>query len=305
MVLNPQRRRRALPLAFDHGMLICATGTGTLIGVNRTTPRNRWTYKYPRLLSEAWAFAAPVVSDGRVVCTPPDAEVVLCVQADDGTFCWKADKRDGDLYLAGVYAGKVLLVGKDACRALDLKTGKQLWKLPTGLPSGRGFAADDRYYLPLQHSLGTTQPEICTIDLVEGEVVARTRSRSGETLGNLLMFGDCVYSQSATELVAYPQLSVKLRDNQKRLAKAPTDPAALIERADLLMEKGDLQGAIEDLRLALANKPAKELAPKARRQLHEALTLLFRRDFRSAQQYQKEYESLIEEMKKYSAPPKP
>ena len=51
--------------------------------------------------------------------------------------------------MAGVYNGKVLMIGKNSCRALNLDTGKQLWSRETGVPCGQGVASNGIYYLPV------------------------------------------------------------------------------------------------------------------------------------------------------------
>src|SRR5262249_36704170 len=113
--------------------------------------------------------APPVIADGKVVFTAPARNTIDCLNLRDGSKAKRTNKIDSDPYLAGVYAGKVLLVGKEHCRALDLKDGSQAWTLPTGMPSGRGVASDNIYYLPLEKSAQSPQePEVCSIDVAKG-----------------------------------------------------------------------------------------------------------------------------------------
>src|SRR5207248_7801279 len=79
-----------------------------------------------------WHPAPPVIQDGKVVFTAPDAHSVHCINLRDGTPVWKKKQSENDLYLAGVFGGKVLIVGKTAVRALSLADGRQLWYVPTG-----------------------------------------------------------------------------------------------------------------------------------------------------------------------------
>ena len=102
------------------------------------------------------------------------------------------------LYLAGVFQGKVVLVGKDDCRALSLADGnKQLWRVETGPPCGVGVASSTSYYLPLATG------ELCTIDLTGGRISARTSSPNKEPLGNILIHDGVLISQTPTEVVCY------------------------------------------------------------------------------------------------------
>ena len=88
------------------------------------------------------------------------------------------------------------------------------------MPSGRGVASDNVYYVPLKEAIFSDKekgPGIFAIDVEHGKVVAQTRSKRGRegntkpsVPGNLTFFDGEVISQSATEVVAYPQLKVKL-----------------------------------------------------------------------------------------------
>src|SRR5438094_321845 len=82
-----------------------------------------------------WKACSPVLHNGKLVFTAPDDAFLHCLNLADGKLLWKAPPQD-DIYLAGVFDDKVLLVGKAGCRALALKDGKQLWALATGVPSG-------------------------------------------------------------------------------------------------------------------------------------------------------------------------
>ena len=57
-----------------------------------------------------WHSAPPVIQDGKVVFTAPDANSVHCINLRDGTPVWKKRQSENDLYLAGVFGGKVLIV---------------------------------------------------------------------------------------------------------------------------------------------------------------------------------------------------
>ena len=104
-----------------------------------------------------------MIQDGKVVFTAPDAGSIHCINLRDGTAVWKKKHQEGDLYLAGVFGGKVLIVGKNAIRVLSLNDGTQLWQEPTsGMPSGQGVASKNVYYLPLKK---TDKSEIVAFDL--------------------------------------------------------------------------------------------------------------------------------------------
>jgi outer membrane protein assembly factor BamB len=327
------RRTNAAHIAYGEGILVCPTNAGVLLGVDLLTHSLLWAHTYSNAppqdpnagmdhrlggrvrrfpgdngqpgtasIQSDWKASAPVITDGRVVFTAPDGPELQCLNLRNGTEIWKMKRADEDLYLAGVYAGRVLIVGKKDVRALRLEDGKEAWRVPTGLPSGRGVASDNIYYLPLKEANFSDKekgPGIFAIDIEHGKVRAQTRSRKHtdsnavEVPGNLLFFDGEVISQTATELVAYPQLKVKLDMMNELLAKNPNDPKGLFERGELRLDKGtELAGAVEDLQAALKNNPPADLKPKAQAKLFDAMTELLERDFANGEKYLDEYRKL-------------
>jgi outer membrane protein assembly factor BamB len=319
MLLDPGRRIQAAHLSFGDGIIVCPTNAGVLLGIDLLSHSFAWAYSYredapaqessnnmngrrmmPGMwpgqmnnhsLSADWKTSAPIIQDGKVVFTAPDAPSVHCLNLRDGKRLWKESRSD-DLYLGGVYNGKVVLVGKSTCRALDLATGKQVWKKETGLPSGQGVASDNVYYLPLKS--GTSkEPEVCSIDIDQGIILARTKSHQNEVPGNLLFYEGDVISQSVDRVTAYPQLRVRLAQIDLALEKDPRNPALLSNRGELRLDKGDLVGAVEDLRTALANNPPAELLSRTRTKLFESFTELFQRDFvQASEKYLDQFKDL-------------
>jgi tetratricopeptide (TPR) repeat protein len=323
--LDPYRRTQALPIAYGKGVLVCPTNAGTIFGVDLLSGNVVWVYQYrdkkepdgvpadPRRnpgippgwvmgpdgqwhnpnLRTKWKVSPPVIVDDKVVFTAPDSDDIHCLNLKDGSRVWTHPRKDGDLYLAGVHGGNVVIVGKGYARALSLAKGEQAWRVETGVPSGYGIASDNVYYLPLREGAGAKEPEICAIDVVKGQIVAHTRSRKKEVPGSLIFFDGCVLSQTATDLTAYPQLAVQLAKIEKALSSdSPNSPEALYLRGQFRLEKGDLAGAISDLRNALANKPDDVTRKLAREKLYEALTEYLQRDFDKAEEFLKEYEEL-------------
>jgi hypothetical protein len=175
----------------------------------------------------AWRTPAAFVWQNQFVFTAPDEGSIHCLSLQDGSLLWKAAQADDDAYVAGVLAGKVLIVGKQACRALDLVDGKEVWQLETGTPSGRGVARGDLYYLPLKEAIKEKAPAVYTIDVRRGVTLGRSMvvRRDGlqqcvaaagvsaflassiparkELPGNLFFWRDEVISQTATSLTAF------------------------------------------------------------------------------------------------------
>lgn len=341
---DPLRRTWAAHLAYGEGILVCPTNAGAVFGVNLLENSLIWAYPYRdknearvpqpqqimngrmfrrgmpppgawigpdgRLHTKAnaqnsWKVTAPIISNGKVVFTAPDARSLHCINLRDGSPVWALPKRDDDLYLGNVYNGKVLIVGKKHVRALSLANGETLWTLETGMPSGQGIGSDNVYYLPLRESAQDKGPQIVGIDMDRGKIVSRSKSQpsapdadDADVPGNLLFAQGKVISVTAYggkeegEIIAYPQLRVKLAEMDDLIAKNPNDPKALTERGELRLDKGDLSGAIEDLSIALKNNPDKETRVKARAKLYDTLTAYIADHFDDAEKYLPEYEEL-------------
>jgi outer membrane protein assembly factor BamB len=330
MNVDTWRRVQATHLAYGEGILVCPTNSGAILGVDLLSNQLVWAYPYrdkgdsdqptdvwdPRFdrkgrgqpppgfvpgpdgrwynpdINTKWKVSPPVIVDGKVVFTAPDANKIHCISLSDGGHVWSKQRAADDLYLAGVFSGKAVVVGKGYIKAYSLAKGEEVWNLPTGLPSGYGTASNDIYFLPLKEAGPNKDPEICSIDIKNGKVLAHTKSRKKEIPGNLLFYEGDVLSQTATEMAAYPQLSVHLARIDELIKINPNNPEALYKRGQLRLDKGDLGGAIEDLHRALENKPDKDTLPLAREKLYESLTEYVQRDFDKAEGYLKEYEEL-------------
>jgi outer membrane protein assembly factor BamB len=326
LAVDVYRRTQAALLAYADGVLVCPTNAGAVFGVDllsgtllwacpyreksdgpnpnpgmpgRIFPRRGLPVNAPALNS--WKVTAPVIQDGKVVFAAPDTQVLHCVRLRDGWPVWSQKRGEDDLYLAGVFAGKVLVVGKKSVKAYGLAKGESLWQVETGMPSGTGAASDNVYYLPLKEMATEKEPGVIAIDLAKGQVVARARSRKrpdGSAVpvsGNLIFVGGDVLSQSYTDVVVYSQLKVQIARMQEALAKDPNDPAALTELGELLLEQGRLPEAIDAFEKALKNLgegKEKEVRRRARQKLFDALTELLRRDFARGEAHLKTYEAL-------------
>ncbi len=170
---------------------------------------------YPRelpRLREDWKAAVPVIHANQVLLTAPDAPAIECLDLHSGTLRWKADRKEDDLYLAGVVGNKILIVGKSSCRALGLTDGRPAWSVATGVPSGRGVAAGDVYYLPLKAALPEKQPAVLALDVRRGTILTRAAVPKGEVPGNLVLGGDDLLSQTVTALTTY----LRLKDDEDR-----------------------------------------------------------------------------------------
>jgi outer membrane protein assembly factor BamB len=228
LLMDASRRLQAAPLACSESILVCPTNAGAVIAVDlnargllwahnyREEPaeyidyglrggRGRWRtpVTYPSLAVN-WKAAAPVIQEGKVIFTAPDASTVECLNLRNGSLLWKMPRNESDLYLAGVFQGKVVLVGSDACQARRLSDGQPLWRREIGKPSGQGVAAGGTYYLPLRSARGSQTPAVWAIDITSGSVVERIDARSSGVPGNLVFCSSGLVSQGVETIALYP-----------------------------------------------------------------------------------------------------
>jgi outer membrane protein assembly factor BamB/tetratricopeptide (TPR) repeat protein len=318
------RRMQAAHLAYADGVLVCPTNAGVILGVDLLSHSLVWAHSYRDasqqpvndemqmmmnrrfrggfvnpvpLTQERWRPSAPIIQNGKVVFTAFDGDggALHCLNLRDGRLLWHLKRQEDDLYLAGVFGQRVLIVGKTHARALNLDNGQELWKLPTGMPSGQGTACEDVYYLPLRYAADDVErkPAVLAINLATGKPIGPpAKSRKKEALGNLMFVDGELVSQTALAVAAFPELKRMLAEIDRRLKENPTDPVGLTERGELYLDKGDLKRAVDDLRTALAHKPPADTRSKARTKLHEALTDQLQSDFPAAEKFLDEYHDL-------------
>ncbi|HEX5271411.1 MAG TPA: PQQ-binding-like beta-propeller repeat protein, partial [Gemmataceae bacterium] len=304
LALDPGRRLRGVRMTFAGGLLLCPTDAGALFAFDPLTRSLAWVHLYPSktpppelgtapllaAFNVAWRESAPAVADGKVVFTPGDSDEVHCVGLGDGKPAWQAAKGDG-IYLAGAFRGRALVVGPDGVRALSLKDGSEAWSRRVGVPSGQGAASDNVYYLPLKAARETGGPGVAALDVASGKVLAFAPSSGGEVPGNLTFFDSLVVSQTATTLTAYPQLKARLKRAEELLAGDPRNPRGLTERGTLRLYRGDVSGAMADLRAAVDVAPAGDVRREARGRLHDALRQAIQHDFAAGEKYLAEFEA--------------
>lgn len=233
--LDFNRRVHAAHLSYGDGILVCPTNAGTVLGVDLLTHSLVWAHQYrepeaidpkkpvkpvfnpqPQNLNyliNEWKATAPAVHGSKVVFASPDSPTIHCLNMRDGRQVWKQPRANDDLYFAGIFNNKVLIVGKNYVRALDLMNeGKEVWRQSaSGVPAGQGVACDNVYYLPVRATADTKEPGVVALNLAKGlEIVATTKAvkKDGrvETPGNLIFYEGHLLSQSLTAVTCYPLL---------------------------------------------------------------------------------------------------
>ncbi len=302
MLLDVGRRTQAIHLSYEDGVLVCPTNSGLVLGVDPMSRTLLWAHIYrdppsaadPNnpgaiygynvdTLTNAWKGAAPLIANGRIIFTAVDSDALRCLDLHTGALLWKIMRTEEDLYVGTVHDGKVLVVGKNGCRLYSLTTGSQLWQQQTERPSGIGVACGKYYYLPLDKG------GLLALNLDNPRESAQIAPHSDHKPGNLVLHGGLLWSQDVLSLTAFPEMTAYLSRVEARLKIDAHDVAALAERAELRLDRGDVAAAAADLHAVLANKPSQEQAQKAREKLFTTLTQLLGRDFTGGEKYLAEY----------------
>lgn len=314
--LDLNRRQSGLSPSYADGVLVCPTEAGALLAVDLTTQSLLWSYVYGapsspddmnrrRLIAlrngyansgqveppgndiNRWLDGVPLIANGRVVVTPRDSTDIHCLSLVDGQVAWRLPRGEG-MFVGGVADGVVFIVERSRVHGVRLTDGSPAWPQPVSipLPSGRGLLSEGVFFLPLSTA------ELMSIDVRDGRVVARTRSPSGQTIGNLVGTGDHGYiiSQTVEQIESLPQNETMQTEVSKALSENPNDAWALGLRGELALQRGDDLAAFRDLKLALSLKPD----PRTRELLRSSLLEGLRVDFANFRSSRSEIEALLD-----------
>jgi outer membrane protein assembly factor BamB len=313
------RRTHAVHIAYSEGILVVPTNAGAVYGIDLMDHSYKWVYPYrepgdagagggampfkggrfrgqPMPIvnpSSDWKASAPAVIDGKVVFTAPDSDALHCIDLRTGTPVWKTGRASDDLYFAGSFAGKALVVGKNYVRGIRLDNGQSAGKIDiNGSACGQGAASENVYYLPVTKVGPAKQSGVLGIDMERFVAKPLNPSRKGEAPGNLIFYDGQVFSQTLKQVTAFPQVQYKLRMIAERIKNNPKDPVGLVELGELSLDKGDLKSAYDALHTAMENSPPVELLPKAKLKLYETLSEMLQRDFNGTEKLLDEYKAL-------------
>ena len=308
----PIRRVAGLSPSLYGGILVCPTGSGTVLAVDIEQQRLLWGYRYvPRvdhdmrsragllalrmLPSQGFdldpgelegAESQPIIVGSSILLAPYDADNLYCIDLLSGSLRWQ-HPRGQMLYIAAVHNNQVICVERSRISALDLANGKPAWTdpIPISLPSGRGVLNGQFYHLPLASG------EIATVDLEQRRMKARSVLRDSRIAGNLIAANGILMSQSEDQLFAfeaYPRLQQEI---EQRLADNAADADALALRGEMRLHSGQELEGLEDLRRSIAVKPE----TRTRNLVVVALLEGLRTDFARYQDAVDEIERLVDD----------
>ena len=271
---DPNRRLAAASPSLGDGILVCPTSAGAVAAVDLTTRTLRWGYQYKRtdingnqrgagfrqqfmpstsnVPVAKWLDATTTIADGCVVLTPPESNQLHCLDLLSGKARWSPISREDMLFVACIHKGKIILVGRNRVRAINLADGKPAWSAALQLESevavGRGYYSDSFYFLPISGQ------QICKIDLDAGSIVSRAQTEV--ELGNLVCYQDQLISMSPQSVTSFVLLSERLEKQlEQRLATNPQDVEALSIKAQILLQGNKADESLSLLRRAAALAP--------------------------------------------------
>jgi len=281
-------------ISLSDGVLVCPTTVGWLVAVDRVRRSVLWATRYSdssksrrtprrqnssmvqqRDLNQVWSPSAPMISGNRVIYAPSEQASMVCVDLFDGSMKWSV-KKSASLYVAGVFDGRVVVVGKSNVVAYSLDDGKSLWpplrlRPGDGVPSGVGVAADGHYYLPLSSG------GLWKIDLSNGRRTARTRvRRTSRPLGNLVMYNGMLFSLNPFEMSGYEQRAAITEEIRNRRNENPVDAWALLQEADIHSLNREFSEALALLRRVESDSLDDAFRERYRLRMVEALTSAIR-----------------------------
>lgn len=280
---DPIRRVAGATPSYHHGVLVCSTGAGVIVGVDLLDQSLIWALRFERneamnqqvmgarrdlssdQLLQRWWDGTPRIVGDTVFVTPIESDRLFALDLFTGDKRWKEVPRSqrGSRYLAGVRDGMMILVGGDHVRAADARSGQRTWETPAGwLDAGEqvagvgvfGMQADSAGGEPQPaYFVSTTADRILAVSLTDGRVLASRATQFPG--GNLLAVDGQLLCQSATQLaVVYGERSLG-QIAEAALEVDPEDFDAIVWQAELLLQRGQLEESLSWLRRARTADP--------------------------------------------------
>lgn len=278
---NLNRRLWSAQLATAHGIVVCPTTVGWLVGVDRSTGTIVWTHRYserkpagrigsPRLfrgnrrgiqlanesIGDTWIPSAPIIMGDRVVFAPSEprdetdgtTRFLDCVNVFTGERIWSLPRKQA-LAVAGASQGRTVVTWPSSIVILQSDGSTQAeieFDADDGLPCGRGVVADDSFWLPLQKNV------LLRFNLEQATLAERIEVGSGyPALGNLAFYQGLLISHAAEGITAL-ELEETLDDRLAAIRSSGDTGKADIIEAQLALRRKQYAAAIKLLLPQLA-----------------------------------------------------
>lgn len=273
---NLNRRLWSAQLAVAHGVVVCPTTVGWLVGVDRSTGTIVWSHRYserqdgngigtPGLfrgnrgrielanesIGGSWIPSAPIVMGDRIVFAPSEprdesdntTRFLDCVNVFTGERLWSLP-RETALAVTGGSQGQTIVTWPGSVMILN-PDGSQRAKIDfnteDGLPCGRGIVAKGSFWLPLQRQV------LLRFDLEQKKLAERIEVAAGyPPLGNLAFYQGLLISHAPEGITAW-ELEETLNSRLATVQSAGDPDQAAILAAQLALSRKEFSSAIEIL----------------------------------------------------------
>ena len=173
------------PVLAEDNLFVGGTDPNYFYAVNKNTGSIAWKMTLPKLVATGMGDCTPAYADGMVVQEAtvetddkenPVANVLLALDANSGKIIWQKRFENGPIPAAmktatPMIVGDKVLEGSPVTGnyyALDLKTGRELWKVRLGAQIRAGAAvADGIAYLPYKSG------DIAAIRVADGVLLGK------------------------------------------------------------------------------------------------------------------------------------
>ena len=281
---NLNRRLWSAQLATAHGIVVCPTTVGWLVGVDRSTGTIVWSHRYserrpagpvgsPRLfrgnrggiklanesIGNAWVPAAPIVMGDRVVFAPSEprdesdstTRFLDCVNVFTGQRIWSLP-REQALAVTGTAHGQTIVTWPNSIVILqpDGKTRAEIeFDSEDGLPCGRGVAANGSFWIPLQKNV------LLRFNIEKASLAERIEVAGGyPALGNLAFYEGLLISHAPEGITAW-ELEESLSSRLTTFRSSGDTAKADILQAQVALSRKEFSAAIDILLPRLSANP--------------------------------------------------
>jgi outer membrane protein assembly factor BamB len=263
---------------MSRGVLVCVLHDGLAIGVRPADGQLLWATALtepenseraagvfrgvmPALNISIEMSVTPVANSSLIVAMHPGSWHVVGIEPETGHIRWRVSRSaigmtaiDGQLdqYIAGVTESKVVMIGENHCRALDLKTGEQLWTSEIAESCGRAEVSQDRCLIPQQ--LG----QLLTVDLESGHV-HRPRHRflpdlADQPWGAIASSENRLFAVTPVSVTSFVRCDAALENDDLLVSLDEDEP--ILTRARLLLLNHQEEEAIAILQREVSKSPS-------------------------------------------------
>ncbi|MGL6227031.1 MAG: PQQ-binding-like beta-propeller repeat protein [Thermoguttaceae bacterium] len=259
------RRFRGAELAYQGGLLVCATSSGVLCVLDTQSEEFRWGYSYIDPVSEeeldsdkregeligigqrgllnrrfsgtdedfrfwayesGWTIPSCLLLNGKLVFAPTDQPVLYCFDLISGNLLWSRPK-DKARYVACLYENLIVLATEHSMMSYDLTTGEKGWNGRETYFSNGAIPSGTGLKKGNTYMIPLSDHSLGVIDLTTGKLQRTWKSLDETPLGNLLAMNGKVFSQSARTLTCFNQMEPLRERALERQREQPDDPDAL------------------------------------------------------------------------------